>query len=87
MKQPLVTGLLLRLRLEEHSGEILDLLTPIELEGIEGRLQPIELVRVGRLVDLGLLVVGLERLLDRLRLILEIENEGVFLTRTRLVLA
>ena len=44
-------------------------------------------VRVGRLVDLGLLVVGLERLLDRLRLILEIENEGVFLTRTRLVLA
>src|SRR5665811_495451 len=67
---------------EEHAAEALDLVEVVDLRRVELGLQRVELVGLGTLADLRHLVVGLERAVDLLRVVDEVEDEGVLLARS-----
>jgi hypothetical protein len=75
MQAALIVLGLLHLRQIEN----VDFLPPVILAFVEPGLQRVDLVRIGRRVDLADLVEGLERRRDILRLVLEVEHEGVVL--------
>ena len=71
----MVTGVLLPPRLVIDPRESLDLAPIVNLDLIKLMFQRLELRRLGNLLDIGLVIVGLESAIDVFGFIDEIENE------------
>lgn len=66
-------------QVEPH--QVVDLLLGVDLVAVQIRLQVVQFIRVGFVTEDSGAVIGLERLLDGLRVVVEIEHKGVVLLR------